>query len=247
MNNILVIYQWFHIILYILLLELLNLQKYRNTFEIDNKNGYKKCNKCQNTYSLNCFALDKRYNLYTTICKNCEKIKTQNYRKNNREKIRANERRYNKFIKHIPHFKERIKNEKRKYYLKNKLNCCISSVIRNSIKKNFRHWEILVDYTLDELKTHIESKFIENMNWDEFNKGNIQIDHILPRELFNFNTETDKQFKFCWSLNNLQPLWAKDNISKSDKLPDGKHARNLSLQEKKEYLISLGHKDLFDN
>mgnify|MGYP001576180304 CR=1 FL=1 len=223
--------------------------KYRNTLHIDKENGWKLCNKCQNTYSLDYFALNKKYNLYITICKNCERIKNQNYRKNNREKVRANERRYNKFIKHIPHFKERRKNEKRRYYLNNILNCRISASIKNAIKnkKNFRHWEILVNYTLNKLKTHIESKFTEGMNWDEFNKGNIQIDHILPRNLFIFNTETDKQFKFCWSLNNLQPLWAKDNISKSDKLPDERHARNLSPQEKKEYLISLGHKNLFDN
>ena len=31
---------------------------------------------------------------------------------------------------------------------------------------------------------------------------------------FNFISAEDEEFKQCWSLSNLQPLWAADNIRK---------------------------------
>jgi hypothetical protein len=39
-----------------------------------------------------------------------------------------------------------------------------------------------------------------------------------PITAFNFNTPEDIDFKRCWALSNLQPLWARDNLSKQNKL-----------------------------
>ena len=33
-----------------------------------------------------------------------------------------------------------------------------------------------------------------------------------------FKDTNDTEFKYCWSLCNLQPLWAKDNLSKNNKV-----------------------------
>jgi hypothetical protein len=69
-----------------------------------------------------------------------------------------------------------------------------------------------LDYSLDDLIKHLEERFREGMNWDNY--GEWHIDHIEPIINFKFNNITDDAFKECWSLNNLQPLWAKENFKK---------------------------------
>ena len=53
------------------------------------------------------------------------------------------------------------------------------------------------------------------MTW--YNHGDWHVDHVIPLSFFKYDSTDDVEFKFCWSLENLQPLWAEDNISKSDK------------------------------
>lgn len=54
------------------------------------------------------------------------------------------------------------------------------------------------------------------MSWEKLPE--IHIDHKIPLAVFNFNTAEDCDFKRAWALENLQPLWAKDNLSKGAKL-----------------------------
>ena len=83
-------------------------------------------------------------------------------------------------------------------------------------KKNGYKWEDLVSYTCEDLMSHLESQFTEDMSWD--NKGQWHIDHIIPRSHFHFNSPEDTEFKKCWALNNLQPLWADDNLKKRNRV-----------------------------
>jgi hypothetical protein len=101
------------------------------------------------------------------------------------------------------------------------LNLRIAISIRYSIKRDKRtefNWEELVGFTLDDLKRHIEMKFTDGMTWDEFMKGKIHIDHIIPRAKLRFTSYDQDNFKKCWSLQNLQPLWAKENIRKGARM-----------------------------
>jgi hypothetical protein len=61
-------------------------------------------------------------------------------------------------------------------------------------------------------KVHIERQFTKGMNWD--NQGEWHIDHIIPLASANNKEEL---IKLC-HYTNLQPLWAEDNLSKSDKI-----------------------------
>ena len=60
-------------------------------------------------------------------------------------------------------------------------------------------------------KSYIESKFQEGMNWDNY--GQWHVDHIKPLSL----ATTEQQIIELNHYTNLQPLWAVDNIKKSNK------------------------------
>ena len=97
-----------------------------------------------------------------------------------------------------------------------RLSTSVSRGIRNSIRsdKGGRHWEEVVGYTLPELMAHLEAQFQRGMTWDNYGKFGWHIDHIRPISSFDFNSPEDMEFKECWSLWNLQPMWAKANHSK---------------------------------
>lgn len=95
------------------------------------------------------------------------------------------------------------------------------SAIRNVIKKgkmNVSTTKTLKDlYTEEEIVSHLESYFTEENGYTWDNMGEWHIDHIRPVSSFNYTTTECEDFKKCWALSNLQPLWAADNLRKSDK------------------------------
>jgi hypothetical protein len=77
-----------------------------------------------------------------------------------------------------------------------------------------RHWTKVMGMGIAQLQAHLEAQFTEGMTWDKFLAGEIQIDHVIPQSWFPYGHPDDLAFKDCWSLGNLQPLWAFDNKSK---------------------------------
>lgn len=96
--------------------------------------------------------------------------------------------------------------------------------------------ESAIGYTFQQLREDIESKFTDGMSWDLVLQGKIEIDHVIPRCSFVYETTDDQDFKDCWSLNNLRPLWKDANRSKSDKMPDG--TRGKDVRDKKLSLLA---------
>lgn len=92
----------------------------------------------------------------------------------------------------------------------------ISAGMRRFLRdgKKGKSWVELVDFTPEQLVEHIERLFKPGMTWE--NRDQWHIDHIKPVSAFTFQSADDPQVKECWSLNNLQPLWATDNIRKSN-------------------------------
>lgn len=109
--------------------------------------------------------------------------------------------------------------EKRQNNPRYRLNRSISSGIRRSLKdgKKGKHWEDLVNYSLDDLTKHLESQFKDGMTWENYGFYGWHIDHIKPKSAFDFLTFNDEEFQECWGINNLQPLWREDNLKKGDK------------------------------
>lgn len=138
--------------------------------------------------------------------------------KNNPEKLKLKTQKWR--INHPDVYKKSQKETdlKRRSTPQGKINILIGNLIRHSIKhgKNGCHWELLVGYTIDQLKTHLQKKFKPGMSWDNY--GQWHVDHIIPVSVYNFETPDDIDFKKCWALKNLQPLWAKENIIKHNKI-----------------------------
>lgn len=75
----------------------------------------------------------------------------------------------------------------------------------------------LLGCTAEQARAHIEAQFTKGMSWDKVGRRGIHIDHIIPLSSFDLNDP--KQQRQAMHHTNLQPLWAKDNLKKSDKLP----------------------------
>ncbi len=69
--------------------------------------------------------------------------------------------------------------------------------------------------TVEELWTHLESQFTEGMTRDNY--GEWHVDHIKPIASFDFDSNLESELHKAWHYSNLQPLWAKDNLSKGKK------------------------------
>ncbi len=103
------------------------------------------------------------------------------------------------------------------FTLTNRVGALVWRTLRFNKKKDGKMKDIL-GFTVDELRQHIEGQFSEGMNWEKFLRGEIHLDHKIPINFFKPQSVDDPAFKACWTLSNLQPLWARDNLSKGDKI-----------------------------
>lgn len=180
----------------------------------------KKCTKCEEIKVFDEFHKNKKNrDGLSYICKKCRAKVEKEYQKTHAEELRE----YGKEYRRIN--KERIRKVHREYERKRRKNPkyrisqSVSASIRNAIKdkKGGRSWETLVGFTLSDLIIHLEKQFTEGMVWENYGKWTI--DHKIPQSVFNFTSSDHPDFKKCWSLDNLQPMWAVENIVKSNKLP----------------------------
>jgi len=121
--------------------------------------------------------------------------------KNDRDRQVANKRRKERWVID-PAFRF-------KWLLRNRL--------RKALTRGVKKTETAVNLLgcpLPEAMQHIESKFVKGMSWGNY--GSWHIDHIRP--CASFDLADPAQQKICFHYTNLQPLWAAENIAKSDKI-----------------------------
>jgi hypothetical protein len=139
------------------------------------------------------------------------------YKQDHKEKIKQYDKQYYQdHREEKKQYRRQYENKKYKTDTTFRLRYIISRAISKSIKnnKNGYHWEDLVGYTLDDLKQHLEKQFKDGMSWDNHGYDGWHIDHVIPQSWFKFKSYDDPEFKQCWALCNLQPLWAEENIRK---------------------------------
>ena len=209
------------------------------------KKGFKKCGSCKEVKPMTLEYFGKALSNkdgFKNTCKECRKQKEYNnkieyihkiskiYYKENRIEIEKKTKLYR--LKNIV----KIQNYKKEYYETNKI------YIKENVRKNAmnrRHIDIdykllcyyrtriykalkgkdkskttkeLIGCSIEELKKYLENQFVEGMTWENY--GEWHVDHIKPCASFNFSNEYEQ--KECFNYTNLQPLWAIDNLRKSD-------------------------------
>jgi hypothetical protein len=187
---------------------------------------------------------------------------------NNRDKVRAKQRRLyqknlekqrlrgrikaHKFKSKIREYqkawriknKERLKKKGAEYRLKNKtaiherirlwtnarektnlgfkIMRRLRSRTRSAVKTQNANKQTGFGYDAGALMAHLEKQFLPGMTWQNYGRGGWHIDHIIP--CAEFDLTIPEQANQCFCLENLRPLWEKENIEKSDKiLPEFAH------------------------
>ena len=114
-----------------------------------------------------------------------------------------------------PEYKEYCRTPERRLSmsLRNRLN----QAIRNEYKAGSAVRDL--GCTINELKAHLEALFSPGMNWDNWELDGWHIDHIKP--LASFDLTDREQFLEACHYTNLQPLWAKENLSKGCAVTQG--------------------------
>ena len=72
----------------------------------------------------------------------------------------------------------------------------------------------LVGCSVKQLMCHLESLFEINMSWSNY--GDWHVDHKKPCSSYDLTNPQPQQD--CFHYTNLQPLWARDNLSKNNSL-----------------------------
>jgi hypothetical protein len=202
--------------------------------------GTKICSKC----SIEKLLIE--YNVCSRVkdgrkaeCRECQRIGSKKYKLENKEKIKEYNSKWNyenktyyqeyrkfwevenreKVLKKRERFKEKNPNYINDYNKKRKKEDIVFKLrfdMRNSINRYLKYRSQktfdIVGCTSEFLKEHLENQFVDGMTWE--NRNEWHIDHIIP--LSSAKTE-EELYKLC-HYTNLQPLWAEENLRKSNKI-----------------------------
>jgi len=166
--------------------------------------------------------LDRNRN-YQPVWREDNKDKILSYRlkyKNDIDKIikkREYQKKYDKENREI--INEKYKNRKKtnpNVKIRETIRRRIRDVLKNSGGKKFCKSMVLLGCTIQEAREHLETQFKEGMTWENHGNDGWHIDHIIPCASFDL-TDPEQQKK-CFHYTNLQPLWAKENMSKGAKI-----------------------------
>lgn len=172
----------------------------------------KQCSTCKQLLSLNLFHKHlKTPTGYRGQCKHCRKLTDIRYNTKRslvRKLIREQSPKLTKKEQKRLRWKTDL-NFKLKELIRNRMNLALKHECRNSSSWSY------IQCNLDEFKFYIQSKFQDEMSWNNHGLKGWHIDHIKPLSSFNLKNETE--LKQAWHYTNLQPLWALDNIRKGAK------------------------------
>ena len=182
------------------------------------KDGRQKvCKICEKQYrQKNAEHITKRLKQYYQ--KNIERLlkqKKQYYQKNADKRLEYNKQYYKKNAKKLcdqntQYQRARLKSDAL-YKFKHRVRCLLNGSFKRNGTKNYKKQsktETLLGCTIPEFRDHLEKQFQPGMSFE--NHGEWHIDHRIPLASAKSQSEIEKLCHYT----NLQPLWAKDNLSK---------------------------------
>lgn len=135
---------------------------------------------------------------YCARNKEAHRARSAKYQRENADQYRQYQNKYNRERHAVdPVFR-----------LTKRLRCRLRDALRGR-KSYSRGTEKMLGCTFEEAVTHLEKQFVDGMSWQNMDLWHI--DHIRPVASFE-----DPADPACWHYTNLQPLWAEDNLRKSD-------------------------------
>jgi hypothetical protein len=184
------------------------------------------CKKCNEIQPVDVFKYGKSH------CYTCQKIMSNNWKKQNREKVAT----YNKVYK--AENQEKIRETTVKYNIENRdairsrstanyiraLKENPSFKIAHTLRKRIRtvlkggkkvdNTLKLLGCSLEFFKEWLSYCFTSDMTFE--NHGSLwHLDHVIPCSKFNLTIELQQRQCFHWS--NMKPMYARDNIRKNNK------------------------------
>jgi hypothetical protein len=173
-----------------------------------------RCKKCLSEYNKKYYKQNQdkiKKQTQTFRENNPEYIK--DWRQNNPNKMKKQKRAWLEKHRDLINQKERHKRKTNtEYKIKKNLRRRVNQVITKNNKSDSTMQ--LIGCSVYQLIKHLEQQFVDNMGWENY--GEWHIDHIKPCASFDLNDP--EQQKRCFHYTNLQPLWAEDNLRKSDKI-----------------------------
>ena len=193
------------------------------------------CHKCGMWQSLGLFGIPGKR---TTQCRSCKSARGRAWAKKNPERHRELGLQYqqNNRLRCVQ-YSVKSNRKRRKADPALYMATVFGTRIRTALKrrgdvlsKRGRSWESLLGYTVADLRERLEGLFKQGMTWDNYGSA-WHIDHIIPIRAFNFSSVEHLDFKRCWALDNLQPLWAFENLKKNGRF-EGSFQPALALEVK---------------
>ena len=183
-----------------------------------NKDGYSDhCIECYNLYYVEPKREERLSYWRTRRETKREKIREYNksYNEKNREKVR--ERQQVWYNNNKEEVKQRVKENhyaRRENDILYDLICHMRLAIYRYVKNKTKRTHEIIGCSPEELRNHIESLWQTGMSWENHTHTGWHIDHIIPSS----SAKTEEEVYALNHYTNFQPLWAKDNLKKSNKI-----------------------------
>ena len=134
-------------------------------------------------------------------------VRHRRWREENREHVNSYQREY------VKQWAKHKSSTDPAYRIVKNLRHRLWSAVKSVSGKKQGHTLDFLACSRDQLLTHLEKQFSAGMSWENY--GEWHIDHKKPCAAFDMTVKEEQAA--CFHYTNLQPLWAKDNLSKGAK------------------------------